>query len=584
MFNCSKTVSVTVGEPSLLVPSASAGVILCNGGITEVTVSATGGTAPYSGTGSFTVAAGTYNYTVTDANNCSKTVSVTVGESSLLVPSASAGVILCNGETTEVTVSATGGTAPYAGTGSFTVAAGTYTYTVTDANNCSKTVSVTVGEPSLLVANSDKTNVSCYGESNGSASISFNGGTVPHTVSFNGGDYVTATSPADYANLPAGSYSWSVKDTNGCEVNGSVTIEQPETAITATTNVIHASDCEVGTCNGSVEVLVKGGVAPYAYSWTINGDASAEATFMLQNICAGSLVGVTITDANGCFIVKESVEISCKKKEECGQNKTFTQGGWGAIPNGGNPGVYLHANFDAAYPNGLTIGCENNTLSFYSAQAITDFLPKGGTATSLPTLSVLTGQLLAAELNIGFDAYDSNFGSSDVALGAMYTNVDGFEGMTVSEIVSIANQVIGGCSSAYSFAELNSVLTIINENYDNGNQDNGHLSCTYIISSSNAGLSDNLTTAVTITIQTSEIYPNPAVSNATFNISGNAGDQVMVSIYDFITGRALYTQNSTLSEGLTPININVDGIAAQLCIVRIVFGNQIISKKLYIQK
>ena len=127
-------------------------------------------------------------------------------------------------------------------------------------------------------------------------------------------------------------------------------------------------------------------------------------------------------------------------------------------------------------------------------------------------------------------------------------------------------------------------MTIINENYDNGNQDNDHLSCTYIASNSTAGLSENLTTAVTVTLQTSEIYPNPAVSNATFNVSGNAGDQVTVSIYDFITGRVIYTQNSTLSEGLTPININVDGIAAQLCIVRIIVGNQVISKKLYIQK
>jgi hypothetical protein len=60
--------------------SAVAGTITCYGGTTTVTVSATGGTAPYTGTGTFTVGAGTYEYTVTDANGCMSTVSITVEE------------------------------------------------------------------------------------------------------------------------------------------------------------------------------------------------------------------------------------------------------------------------------------------------------------------------------------------------------------------------------------------------------------------------------------------------------------------------------------------------------------------------
>ena len=582
-----KSTFCTITQPTLLVASASTGTILCNGGTTTVDVSATGGTAPYTGTGSFTVGAGSYTYTVTDANNCSKQVSVEVSEPSLLIPSASSGTILCNGGTTEVTVTATGGTAPYTGTGSFTVGAGSYTYTVTDANNCSKQVSVEVSEPTVLVASDEHTNVICYEGSTGSLSISIDGGTSPYSVSFNGGDYVSATSPADYSDLTAGSYTWSVKDANGCKANGTTSIEQPETAITATTNVTDCSDCTEGTCNGIVEVLVEGGVAPYSYAWTINEESSSETSSVLQSICAGSMVGVLISDANGCYTVNGAettaiyVEISCITTE-CGQHKTFTQGGWGAMPNGNNPGVYLHANFDEAYQSGLTIGCGSNTLSFYSAQSITDFLPEGGTPNALPTLSVLTGQLLAAELNIGFDAYDANFGNSGVALGAMYTDANGFEGLTVSEIVAIANQVIGGCSSDYSFASLNSVLTIINENFDNGTQDNGHLICYYTPSNSVARLIANSTNDVNSTVQTSEIYPNPAVSNATFNVIGNAGDNVTVSLYD-LTGRVLFTQNSTLSEGVTPMNINVDGIAAQQCVVRILIGNQVISKMLSVQ-
>ena len=251
-----KSTFCTITQPTLLVASASVGTILCNGGTTTVNVSATGGTAPYTGTGSFTVGAGSYTYTVTDANNCSKQVNVVVSEPSVLVLSASAGTILCKGGTTEVTVTATGGTAPYTGTGSFTVGAGSYTYTVTDANNCSKQVSVEVSEPTVLVASDEHTNVICYEGSTGSLSISIDGGTSPYSVSFNGGDFEFASSPANYSNLVAGNYSWSVKDANGCGANGSSTIEQPETAITATTNVTDCSDCTEGTCNGIVEVLV----------------------------------------------------------------------------------------------------------------------------------------------------------------------------------------------------------------------------------------------------------------------------------------------------------------------------------------
>ncbi len=67
-------------------------------------------------------------------------------------------------------------------------------------------------------------------------------------------------------------------------------------------------------------------------------------------------------------------------QSECTGFRTQTQGGWGAIPNGNNPGVYVHTNFAAAFPSGLTIGCSSgNKLVLTSAQAVTDFLPSGTT-------------------------------------------------------------------------------------------------------------------------------------------------------------------------------------------------------------
>ena len=81
------TVSATVNVPTQLVASASAGSISCFGGSTTVSVSATGGTAPYTGTGSFTVSAGAYSYTVTDAKGCSSTTTGTVSQPAQLTNS-----------------------------------------------------------------------------------------------------------------------------------------------------------------------------------------------------------------------------------------------------------------------------------------------------------------------------------------------------------------------------------------------------------------------------------------------------------------------------------------------------------------
>ncbi|MBL0034114.1 MAG: hypothetical protein IPP27_18735 [Bacteroidetes bacterium] len=111
-------------------------MIICNGGSATVTVSATGGTAPYTGDGSFTALAGTHTYTVTDANGCTASTTITITEPTAVVASSSATSILCNGGSATVIWSPQQAEQQsHTGEGSF-LAAGTYTYTVTDANGC----------------------------------------------------------------------------------------------------------------------------------------------------------------------------------------------------------------------------------------------------------------------------------------------------------------------------------------------------------------------------------------------------------------------------------------------------------------
>ncbi len=136
--------SVVVSQPAALVAAAAPTAILCNGGTSTVTVTATGGTAPYTGTGTFTRTAGAYTFTVTDANGCTNTVTGTITQPTLVVAAATFAPITVFGGTTTVNVTATGGTAPYTGTGAFVRADGTFTFIVTDANGCTGSTSVTI--------------------------------------------------------------------------------------------------------------------------------------------------------------------------------------------------------------------------------------------------------------------------------------------------------------------------------------------------------------------------------------------------------------------------------------------------------
>jgi hypothetical protein len=97
------------------------------------------------------VAAGTYTITVTNAAGCTASASYTISQPSALAITATPGTIACNGGTTTVALSATGGTGAYTYSGAATtVSAGTYSYTVTDANNCTASTSITVSQPSAI--------------------------------------------------------------------------------------------------------------------------------------------------------------------------------------------------------------------------------------------------------------------------------------------------------------------------------------------------------------------------------------------------------------------------------------------------
>jgi hypothetical protein len=297
--NATSSNSVVITEPTLLTATTTTTNVLCNGGNGTVNVNANGGTAPYSGTGSFTVAAGTYNYTVTDANGCTATTTATVTEPASLIISMSNTNVSCNsGANGTATATVNGGVAPYtyvwsnsALTSTATgLTAGTYSVVATDANGCTINGSVTITQPTALQQNTTSTNVTCNGGDNGTGTITVTGGTSPYTYLWSNGNTNA------YANgLAAGSYSVTATDANGCTILGRATITQP-TAIAVT--ISKTTITCFGGSNGSASASVTGGVAPYSYQWS-----SGEVISSISNKTAGNYT-VTVTDANGCTMSK----------------------------------------------------------------------------------------------------------------------------------------------------------------------------------------------------------------------------------------------------------------------------------------
>jgi hypothetical protein len=283
---CSANASVTISEPTALTASASGADVLCNGGTTTVTVSANGGASPYTNTGDYTVSAGTHNYTITDANGCSANASVTISEPTVLTATASGTDVLCNGGTTTVTVSANGGTSPYTNTGDYTVSAGTHNYTITDANGCSANASVTISEPTAIIANSIISNVNCNGNSTGSIELTISGASSPYTFAWSNGE-----TTENIFSLVAGSYVVTITDAISCTNQFSFVVSEP-TQLHATISGTNAL-CE-NVANGSANLSVTGGLAAYDYLWS-NGSTDED----LTNLLAG-VYSVTVTDSNTC--------------------------------------------------------------------------------------------------------------------------------------------------------------------------------------------------------------------------------------------------------------------------------------------
>ncbi|MGQ2983957.1 hypothetical protein [Flavobacterium sp.] len=309
---CSLQKNFTIAQPAEALAATRSQVdVICNGAATgSATVAASGGTGTYiyswspSGGSAATandLAAGNYTVTITDVNGCSLQKDFSITQPLAITATQSQSDALCNGEANgTATVVASGGTGAYtylwspAGGADATavgLSPGNYTVTITDAVGCSAQKDFTIAQPDALSATGSQTNVICTNWADGTATVIPTGGTVPYSYSWS----PTGSTEAMASGLWAGEHTVTITDANGCTIQETFTITQPETPLSAT---VSKTDVQCfGAATGTATVAPVGGYGNYSYYWSPSGSTEATAT----GLASGNHT-VTVSDQGGCTV------------------------------------------------------------------------------------------------------------------------------------------------------------------------------------------------------------------------------------------------------------------------------------------
>jgi len=247
---------------------------------------------------------GTHYVVVTDATGCQKFINITLDQpQAALAVNANVTHVTCNGAGTgAIDISPAGGTTPYTfswDNGAITedlnmVSSGTYVVTITDSKGCTYVQIYTIQQPPPLLVSSTFTNISCYGDSTGAATVVASGGVSPYTYAWSAG----GSNQPNAGNLTAGSYTVSVTDVNGCLNTQVIQINEPSFPVSLSATSQNAS-C-FGEATGNINIVPAGGTLPYSVSWyNPAGQIMNQHSFNIDSLTSG-IYNAIITDAVGC--------------------------------------------------------------------------------------------------------------------------------------------------------------------------------------------------------------------------------------------------------------------------------------------
>jgi hypothetical protein len=375
---CTSTSSITITQPTLLQANAASTPIFCHGNASIITVNATGGTPSYMGTGTFSVAAGAHNYTVTDSNGCTAYTSITVTQPALLLANITQGNISCNGGVASVSVSAIGGTMPYNGVGNFTYPAGNYTILATDSNGCQDGVAITITQPDALVAIATATPINCNG---GSSNITVNA--VGGTPTYSG---------LGTTNYNAGTYFFTVTDSNGCTSNTNITVTEPP-FLYITTSQISNAPC----ANGTADILVTAydGTPGYIGDGIIQKPAGIHTITVTDSLGCVATDIITVTTPNAINVTANASSILCNggvstvAVSATGGSGIYVSGSGTSLVNAGsytftvadNDGCTATVALSVTQPSPIVVSASASTITCNGGTSMVSVSAVGGSGT-----------------------------------------------------------------------------------------------------------------------------------------------------------------------------------------------------------
>ena len=380
---CTTTYSANIVQPPATTVTVSKTNMTCGGVCNgSATITATGGTPAFTyslnGVATSSVISGlcigTYTVNAADAQGCSKTLTFTITSPVTLTSAPTQTNVTCNGLCNgAINLNPSGGTpansyawSPAAANSPTLsgVCAGVYTYTITDALLCTNTGTVTLIQPTTTTLTVSQTNVSCFGLSNGSATVTSSGGTSPYSYTW------TPVPPlgqgtATISGLSVGSYSATIKDFNGCPSSIVVTITQPSSV---TPNISTVKPTCNGLCNGSITSAPSGGAGAYTFtlqsntatittSPPYNGLCAKNYTLIIGNGGCTTTTTISLTQPNPLTLSLNATPINCFG--QC--NSTIS-----SVVNGGTPG------YTYAWSNGSISPSLVNQCAGITSATVTD--------------------------------------------------------------------------------------------------------------------------------------------------------------------------------------------------------------------
>ncbi|MBK9982053.1 MAG: T9SS type A sorting domain-containing protein [Saprospiraceae bacterium] len=304
---CTATENVIVNAFGCPVLSIGANLVnppcygVCNG---SIQIHAVGnGTPPYSylwsngtiGPLLTDLCPGYVSASVIDDNGCGAAETFLITQPSQVFAGA-----MSSGETGPATTDGKAWAIPYGGTGSYTyhwntsstdslitgLIPGMYTVTVSDANACSATQTVTVNMFGCTTVDGNSLGTSCFGICDGSITVTLNNPLPPVMYLWENGSTLSPRT-----GLCAGSYSVTATDAAGCSASGIFSVTQP---FPLNANSGNTDETATHANTGIAWSAPIGGTAPYSYLWS-NGSVDS----LITNLSPGAYF-LTVTDANGC--------------------------------------------------------------------------------------------------------------------------------------------------------------------------------------------------------------------------------------------------------------------------------------------